>query len=213
MVLIEASIRWSHVCLLSSRSVAFARLLAHIIRLRAQFPDHPIKTIRLDNAGEFSSQTFLDYCIYIGIDVQHPVAHVHSQNGLAESFIKRLQLIARTLLWKSKLPLSAWGHVIIHAANLIRLRPTTNHDLSPLQLAKGYQPNISHLRVFGCTVYVPIAPTHRTKLGPQRRLGIYVDFQSASIINYIEPLTGVVFTARFADCHFDENIFPPLGGR
>ena len=85
----------------------------------------------------------------IGIDVQHHVAHIHSQNGLVESFIKRLQLIARPLLLKSKLPLSAWGHAIIHAANLIRLRPTTNHDLSPLQLVKGYQPNISHLRVFG----------------------------------------------------------------
>ena len=81
----------------------------------------------------------------IGIDVQHPVAHVHSQNGLAESFIKHLQLIARPLLLKTKLHLSAWGHAIIHAANLIRLRPIANHNLSPLQLAKGYQPNISHL--------------------------------------------------------------------
>ena len=35
MVLIDASIRWSHVCLISSRNVAFARLLAQIIRLRA----------------------------------------------------------------------------------------------------------------------------------------------------------------------------------
>lgn len=35
MVLIDASTRWSHVCLLSSRNLAFARLLAQIIRLRA----------------------------------------------------------------------------------------------------------------------------------------------------------------------------------
>ena len=119
----------------------------------------------------------------IGINVQHLVAHVHFQNGLAESFIKCLQLIARPLLLKTKLSLSAWGHAIIHVAHLIRLRPTANHDLSPLQHAKGYQPNISHLQIFGCVVYVPIAPTHRPKLGPQRRLGIYVGFQSASIIN------------------------------
>ena len=37
MVLIDASTRWSHVCLLSTRNVAFARFLAQIIRLRAQF--------------------------------------------------------------------------------------------------------------------------------------------------------------------------------
>ena len=33
MVLIDASSRWSHVCLLSSRNLAFARLLAQIIKL------------------------------------------------------------------------------------------------------------------------------------------------------------------------------------
>ncbi|KAM1854333.1 hypothetical protein ACFX14_010186 [Malus domestica] len=78
-----------------------------IIKLQAQFPDHPIKSIRLDNAGEFMSQTFDDYCMALGIDVEHPVPHVHTQNVLAEEFIKRLQLIARTLLMKMKLPVSA----------------------------------------------------------------------------------------------------------
>ena len=52
IVLIDASTRWSHVCLLSTRNMTFARLLAQIIRLKAQFPDYTIKTIRLDNAGE-----------------------------------------------------------------------------------------------------------------------------------------------------------------
>ena len=50
MVLVDASTRWSHVCHLSTRNLAFA-------------PDHPIKTIRLDNAGEFSSKAFHDYCM------------------------------------------------------------------------------------------------------------------------------------------------------
>uniref|UniRef100_A0A2N9FK49 Reverse transcriptase Ty1/copia-type domain-containing protein n=1 Tax=Fagus sylvatica TaxID=28930 RepID=A0A2N9FK49_FAGSY len=49
-------------------------------------------------------------------------------------------------------------------------------------------------------------------MGPQRRLGIYVGFDSPSIIRYLEPLTGDIFKARFDDCHFNETIFPPLGG-
>ena len=49
-------------------------------------------------------------------------------------------------------------------------------------------------------------------MGPQHRLGIYVGFDSPSIIRYLEPLTGDVFTARFNGCHFDETIFPPLRG-
>ena len=127
MVLIDASTCWSHVCPLSTRNLAYARLLAQIIKLRAHFPDHPIKTIRLDNAGEFSSTTFHDYCMSLGIEVQYPVAHTHTHNGLAESFIKHLQWIVRPLLSRTKLPLSAWGHALLHASNLIRLRPIGDH--------------------------------------------------------------------------------------
>lgn len=55
MVLINASTRWLDICLLSTRNIAFARLLTQIIKLRAHFPDYPIKSIRLDNEGEFAS--------------------------------------------------------------------------------------------------------------------------------------------------------------
>ena len=78
MVLIDVSSRWSHVCLFSSHNLTFAKLLTQMIRLRAQFPDYPIKTIRLDNSGEFTSQAFDAYCVSIGIKVEHPVAHVHT---------------------------------------------------------------------------------------------------------------------------------------
>ncbi|KAJ9560562.1 hypothetical protein OSB04_005722 [Centaurea solstitialis] len=212
MILIDASSRWSHVCLLSTRNLAFSRLLAQIIKLRAHFPDNAIKTIRLDNAGEFRSQSFINYCMAIGITVEEPVAHVHTQNGLAESFIKRLQLIARPLLMRTKLPVSAWGHAILHAAALVRIRPISCNKLSPFQLALGQEPNISHFKIFGCVVYAPISPPQRSKMGPQRRVGIYVGFNSASIIKYLEPMTGDLFTARFADCHFDEAMFPTLVG-
>ncbi|KAL0552297.1 hypothetical protein IC582_011405 [Cucumis melo] len=144
-----------------------------------------------------------------GINIEHPVAHVHTQNDLVESFIKHLQLIARPLLMRAKVPLSIWGPAILHAASLIRIRPSY-HKYSPTQLAYGQEPNISHLRIFGCAVYVPIFPPQRTKMGPQRRLGIYVGFESPSIIRYLEPLTGDVFTARFVDCHFNEINFSTL---
>ena len=50
-------------------------------------------------------------------------------------------------------------------------------------------------------------------MGPQSRIEIYVGLDSPSIIKYLEPMTGDVFRARFADCHFNETVFPQLGGR
>ena len=160
----------------------------------------------------FFSKAFHDYCMSLGIAIQYPDAHSHTQNGLVESFIKHFQWIARPLLLRPKLPLSAWGHALLHVGNLIRLHPIGDHDFSPSQIVSGSQPNISHLCVFGCAVYVPIPPNQRSKMGPQRRLGIYVGFHSTYIIQYLEPLTGNLLTARFANCHFDESVFPPLGG-
>ena len=54
MVLVDASTRWSHVCLLSTRKAVFAKLLAQIIKLRVHHLDYLIKSIRLDNAREFT---------------------------------------------------------------------------------------------------------------------------------------------------------------
>jgi hypothetical protein len=103
MVLIDASTRWSHICLLSTRNHAFARLIAQIIKLRAHYPDNPIKSIRMNNAAEFSSKACNDYCMALGINVEYSIPYVHTQNGLAESLIKRVKLIARPLLQNCKL--------------------------------------------------------------------------------------------------------------
>ncbi|CAM6082082.1 unnamed protein product [Calypogeia fissa] len=45
-------------------------------------------------------------------------------------------------------------------------------------------------------------------MGPQRQQGIYVGFDSRSIIRYLEPSTADVFKARFQDCNFFEEEFP-----
>ena len=100
----------------------------------------------------------------------------------------------------------------MHTASLIRIRPTSYHEYSTSQLILGKQPNNSHLRIFSYAVYISIAPTQPAKIGSQRRLGIYVGFDYPSIIRYLEPLVEDIFIVCFADCHFNESVFPLLGG-
>jgi hypothetical protein len=47
-------------------------------------------------------------------------------------------------------------------------------------------------------------------MDPHMKLGIYVEFQSLSILKYLEPLMGDFFMTRFADCIFNEYHFPAL---
>jgi hypothetical protein len=51
------------VCLLLTRNHAFAKFMTQLIGLKANFPEHRIQSIQLDNAAEFSSRAFNDYCM------------------------------------------------------------------------------------------------------------------------------------------------------
>jgi transposase InsO family protein len=197
--------------LLSSKNQAFARLLTTIIKLKNQFPEYPIKEIRSDNAAEYTSEVFEKYCESTGISISHSTPHIHTQNGIAEAAIKKLQLICRPMLLASELPASCWGHAILHASYLLKLRPSAYHDHSPHQLMTGFQPSVKHLRTFGCGVYIPIPPPVRSKMGIQRQLGVYIGCISPAIIRYLDLESGEMFTAKFADCVFDESLFPILG--
>ena len=82
MVLVDASTCWSHVALWLSLDVAYAKLLAQIIRLPAHYPYHPINSIRLDIAIRVYIEVFL--WLLHGIDIRHLVLYVYTQNGLTD---------------------------------------------------------------------------------------------------------------------------------
>jgi hypothetical protein len=147
-----------------------------------------------------------------GIEVQHSVPYVHTQNSLAESLIKRIKLIARPLLHNCNLSITCWGHAVLHAVDLIQLWPTAHHSASPLCLVRGNAPSISHMWKFDCVVYAPISPLQHTTMGPHRKMGISVEYHSPSIIKYLKPLTGDLFTAQYVDCIFNEDHFLTLWG-
>jgi hypothetical protein len=102
-----------------------------------------------------------------------------------------------------QLPTTCWDHAVLHAADLIQLRPTAYHTNYTLELVRGNPPSISHLRKFGCATYVPISPPQRTFMDPHRKIGIYVGYQSPSIIKYLEPRLGtlIVFLMRTVSRH------------
>lgn len=196
LVLVDTSGKQSHISLLSTRNMVFANLISMLIRFRAHFPDYPIKTLYMDNAKEFASKSFEDYCTATGIELTYCVPYEHAQNGLAESFIKHIQLIMRPLLLHANLPSSMWGHAVLHVVALICLRPSSLETVSPHELISGHVPNVSHLQVFGCRTWIPIPKPQRRTIGAHRQEDIYVGFDSPSIIRIVDPSIGTLLRAR-----------------
>jgi hypothetical protein len=63
MILIDASIRWSHMCLLLTQNHNFSKFMMQVIRLKIIFLIYRIQSIQLDNDVEFLSRAFNDYCM------------------------------------------------------------------------------------------------------------------------------------------------------
>ena len=114
-VLVDASGRHAEVSLLTTRNMVFPKTLAMILRFRNHFPDNQICFLRMDNAMEFKSQAFEDFCTASGIELTYSVPYEHAQNGLAEAYIKKIQLIVRPLLFHANLSPTLWGHAVLHA--------------------------------------------------------------------------------------------------
>ena len=104
LVLVDATGVHFEVFLLNTRNLVFSKLLAMLIRFGNHLLDFPVQTLRMDNAKEFRSQQFDDYCTAMGIILTYSVSYEHSQNGLAEAFIKKIQLISRPFLIHANLP-------------------------------------------------------------------------------------------------------------
>ena len=78
MVLVDVACIYFEVSLLSSRNIVFAKVLAMLIKFRIHHSHFPVKSLRMDNAKEFRSQHFEDYCLATGIDLTYSVPYEHS---------------------------------------------------------------------------------------------------------------------------------------
>ena len=210
MVLVDTASIHFEVSLLSSRNIVFAKVLAMLIKFRTHHPDFPVKTLRIDNAKEFRSQHFEDYCLAIGIELTYLVPYKHSQNGLAKPFIKKIQLISRLLLIHASQPSHLWAHVVLHATTILKYRPTLLNDFSPLELLSGQKLDISHLRVFGCQVWIPTIEPKRKTIGQHWLEDIHVGFDSPNIIRYLVPSITILHKARFQNRQVNETKFPSI---
>ena len=141
----DASSQYVNLSLLSIRNVIFPKLLAMLLKLRTHYPDVAVKMLHMDYTAKFRSYTFEKYCTASGISLTYSVPYEHSQNGLAEAYIKKLQMVAQPLLLHTSLPAIVCGHAILHAASLLRLRSTLLNTISSQELLTGQVPSVAHL--------------------------------------------------------------------
>lgn len=104
-----------------------------------------------------------------------------SQNGIAERFNRTLLELARAMLFARGLPKFLWAEAVSHAAYLRNHAPTRALDgMTPEEAWTGQKPDVSHLREFGCPVWVRDEDQNLSKLSPRANEFIFVGFEDGS---------------------------------
>ena len=79
------------------------------------------------------------------------------------------------MLYHAKLSTSFWEYAVMCAIYILnRCITTASNTKTPNEIWSGKKPHISHIRVFGCDVYIHVPDKERTKLENKARKGIFV---------------------------------------
>lgn len=90
------------------------------------------------------------------------------QNGVAEWKNRDLLEKTRAIMLQMNVPKSFWSYGVLTATYLVNRLASRMLDFkSPLEVLQEKRPDISHLKVFGCTCFVHLQVIHRDKLDPR----------------------------------------------
>ena len=88
---------------------------------------------------------------------------------------------ARAMLHDQDLPMHLWAEV---ARTTVYVQNRTLHRVlknkTPEEVFFGKKPEVSHIIIFGCPMYIHIPKEKRTKLDPSGKKGVFVGYSESS---------------------------------
>ena len=166
-----------------------------------------ISTLRTDRGGEFCSTAFSAYLSENNIRRELTTSYTPEQNAVVERANRTIMEGVRSSLYYSQLPMSFWAEAVVYIVyTLNRTCSRVHGDHTPFELYTGLKPSLSHLRPFGCPVFIHIPDHLRKKLDVKCRQGIFVGYSEESKAYRVwDSDKRQVVTTR--DVVFDEQAF------
>ena len=83
----------------------------------------------------------------------------------------------KTMIYDQDLPMHLWAEA---ARTAVYVQNRISHSALGFKILEeifiGKKPKVSHLKIFGCLVYIHIPKEKRTKLDPSGKKGIFVGY-------------------------------------
>jgi hypothetical protein len=143
--------------------------------------ERKIKILRLDYGGEYTSKEFVSFCRDAGIKRELTTPYNPQQNGVAEKKNRTIMEAVKTMIHDQDIPMHLWAEA---ARTIVYVQNKLSHSAlgfkTPEEMFSGKKPEVSHLKIFGCSMFVHIPKEKRTKLDPLGKKGIFVGYCKVS---------------------------------
>jgi hypothetical protein len=134
-----------------------------------------------DNGGEYTSKEFVNFCKDVGIKRELTTPYNPQQNGVAERKNRTILEAVKTMIHDQDLPMCLWAEA---AMTVVYVQNRLSHSAlglkTPEEMFTGKKPEVSHLKIFGCPVFIHIPKEKRNKLDPSGKKGIFVGYCEVS---------------------------------
>jgi hypothetical protein len=143
--------------------------------------ERKIKILRSDNGGEYTSKEFINFCRDVGIKRELTTPYNPQQNGVAERKNRTIMEAVKTMIHDQDLPMCLWAEAtmaVVYVQN--RLSHSALGFKTPEEMFTRKKLEVSHLKIFGCPVFIHIPKEKRNKLEPSGKKGIFVGYCEVS---------------------------------
>jgi hypothetical protein len=193
--------RFVRVYFLKGKDDAFARIAEYFALMKRKFGKAP-SWIKFVNGTELVNDKSKSLCAAEGTELRTTAP---SQNGVAERLNRTLLELAHAMFIAKSQPQYLWDEAIATAVYIRnRVLTTALPGKTPFEAYHGKKPDISHLREFGCDVWVLDESVGRSKLSARANKMVFVGYQEGSrAIRYYDPKMRNIKVSR--NVTFNEN--------
>jgi hypothetical protein len=123
----------------------------------------------------------VNFCKDVGIKRELSTPYNPQQNGVAERKNRTIMEVVKTMIHDQDLPMCLWAKAAMAA---VYVQNQSSHSAlglkTPEEMFTRKKPKVSHLKIFGCPVFIHIPKEKRNKLEPSRKKGIFVGYCEVS---------------------------------
>ena len=140
-----------------------------------------LKVLRFDNGVEYVRFKFIQYCAYVGIQMQHSIPYTPQQNGVAKRKNRSLKEMATCMMEAKTLPPKFWAEAINCTAYIQNSMTHKQLDgMTPFEAWSGHKLDVTHFRIFGSRAWARIPTKKRKDLQPQIQQSLFVGYSEYS---------------------------------